>query len=96
MTRDPLVQAQEDFSDLAYSLRRPRALFSWVMSVLTGAMTFAALVPLFSVLYLLITRGGKTLGLATFGYVVLAASLGAFVGRTAIIGYLVTTEDNRR
>src|SRR5262245_20716210 len=66
MTRGPLIQAQEDFSDLAYSLRRPRALFSWVMSVLTGAMTFAALVPLFSVLYLLITRGGKTLGLATF------------------------------
>ena len=66
MTRGPLIPAQEDFSDLAYSLRRPRALFSWVMSVLTGAMTFAALVPLFSVLYLLITRGGKTLGLATF------------------------------
>jgi len=37
-----------------------------------------------------------TLGLATFGYVVLAASLGAFIGRTAIIGYLVTTEDDRR
>jgi hypothetical protein len=37
-----------------------------------------------------------TLGLATFGYVVLAASLGAFICRTAIIGYLVTTEDNRR
>jgi phosphate transport system permease protein len=66
MTRGPLIPAQEDFSDLAYSLRRPRALFSWAMSVLTGAMTFAALVPLFSVLYLLITRGGKTLGLATF------------------------------
>jgi len=37
-----------------------------------------------------------TLGLATSGYVVLAASLGAFIGRTAIIGYLVTTEDDRR
>jgi phosphate transport system permease protein len=36
------------------------------MSVLTGGMTFAALVPLFSVLYLLVTRGGKQLGLATF------------------------------
>jgi len=64
MTRGPLIPAQEDFSDLAYSLRRPRALFSWAMSVMTGVMTFAALVPLFSVLYLLITRGGKTLGLA--------------------------------
>jgi phosphate transport system permease protein len=66
MTRRPLIPVQEDFSDLPRSLRRPRALFSWVMSVMTGAMTFAALVPLFSVLYLLITRGGKTLGLATF------------------------------
>src|SRR5262249_14253961 len=57
---------QEDFSDLERSLRRPRSLFSWAMSVITGAMTFAALVPLFSVLYLLVTRGGKQLGLATF------------------------------
>jgi phosphate transport system permease protein len=66
MTRGPLIPPQEDFSDLPRSLRRPRALFSWAMSVMTGVMTFAALVPLFSVLYLLITRGGKTLGLATF------------------------------
>jgi phosphate transport system permease protein len=66
MTRRSPIPVQEDFSDLPRSLRRPRALFSWVMSVMTGAMTFAALVPLLSVLYLLITRGGKTLGLATF------------------------------
>jgi len=66
MTRGPLIPPQEDFSDLPRSLRRPRALFSWTMSVITGVMTFAALVPLFSVLYLLVTRGGKTLGLATF------------------------------
>ena len=66
MTDGSPIKAQEDFSDLAYSLRRPRALFSWAMSAVTGAMTFAALVPLFSVLYLLVTRGGKTLGLATF------------------------------
>jgi hypothetical protein len=37
-----------------------------------------------------------TLGLATLGYVVLAAYLGAFICRTATIGYLATTEDDRR
>ena len=66
MTNGTLTPASEDFSDMERSLRRPRSLFSWAMSVLTGMMTFAALVPLFSVLYLLITRGGKQLGLAAF------------------------------
>jgi phosphate transport system permease protein len=66
MTDGAATSAPEDFSDLERSLRRPRSLFSWGMSVLTGGMTFAALVPLFSVLYLLVTRGGKQLGLATF------------------------------
>ena len=83
------MQAQEDFSDLAYSLRRPRALFSWVMSVLTGAMTFAALVPLFSVLYLLITRGGKTLGLATFRELPPAALVPGGGFGNAIVGTVV-------
>jgi len=54
----------DDLSDLERSLRRPRSLFSWAMSVLTGAMTIAALVPLFSVLYLLVTRGGKLITLS--------------------------------
>jgi phosphate transport system permease protein len=66
MNDGPVTPAPEDFSDMQRSLRRPRSLFSWAMSVLTGTMTFAALIPLFSVLYLLITRGGKQLGMATF------------------------------
>ena len=89
MTNDPLIKAQEDFSDLAYSLRRPRALFSWMMSVITGAMTFAALVPLFSVLYLLITRGGKTLGLATFRELPPAALVPGGGFGNAIVGTVV-------
>ena len=89
MTRGPLIPAQEDFSDLAYSLRRPRALFSWMMSVITGAMTFAALVPLFSVLYLLITRGGKTLGLATFRELPPAALVPGGGFGNAIVGTVV-------
>jgi phosphate transport system permease protein len=61
---DGAIRPSEDLSDLERSLRRPRSLFSWAMSVLTGAMTIAALVPLFSVLYLLVTRGGKLISLS--------------------------------
>lgn len=43
--------------DLEWSLRQPRSLFSFGMSVMTGAATIAALLPLLSVLYLLIKRG---------------------------------------
>jgi len=38
-------------------------LFSYLMSVLTGAATLAALLPLFSVLYLLVVRGSAALSL---------------------------------
>jgi phosphate transport system permease protein len=89
MTRGPLIPPQEDFSDLPRSLRRPRALFSWAMSVMTGVMTFAALVPLFSVLYLLITRGGKTLGLATFSELPPAALAPGGGFGNAIVGTVV-------
>jgi phosphate transport system permease protein len=50
---NPTAGDAVDLHDLEWSLRRPRSLFSYVMSVLTGAATLAALVPLFSVLYLL-------------------------------------------
>src|SRR5262249_46476459 len=80
---------QEDFSDLERSLRRPRSLFSWAMSVITGAMTFAALVPLFSVLYLLVTRGGKQLGLATFRELPPAALAPGGGFGNAIVGTIV-------
>ena len=89
MNEGALTQAQEDFSDLERSLRRPRSLFSWLMSVLTGAMTFAALVPLFSVLYLLITRGGKQLGLATFRELPPAALMPGGGFGNAIVGTIV-------
>src|SRR5262249_1091711 len=55
-----------DLASLEWSLRQPRSAFSYAMSVLTGIMTVAALVPLFSVLYLLIVRGGRNLGIALF------------------------------
>ena len=51
---------------LERSLRHPRTLFSVAMSALTALMTLAALVPLFSVLYLLLVRGGRLFSLALF------------------------------
>ena len=52
--------------DLEWSLRRPRSLFNFAMSVLTGAATIAALLPLFSVLYLLVKKGIAGLTLTAF------------------------------
>jgi phosphate transport system permease protein len=56
-----------NLEDLERSLRRPRTLFSYVMSMLTGAATIAALLPLLSVLYMLVVRGsaGLTMGSLT-------------------------------
>src|SRR5262249_37164286 len=89
MNEGALTQAQEDFSDLERSLRRPRSLFSWLMRVLPGAMTFAALIPLFPVLSLLITRGGKQLGLATFRELPPAALMPGGGFGNAIVGTIV-------
>jgi phosphate transport system permease protein len=55
-----------DLKDLEWSLRQPRSLFSYAMSMLTGAMTIAALLPLFSVLYLLVKKGIAGLTLTAF------------------------------
>lgn len=55
-----------DLPRLERSLRHPRTMFSAVLSVLTGIATVIACVPLFSVLFMLIYRGGRTLSLACF------------------------------
>lgn len=52
-----------DLGELEKSLRRPRSLFNACASVLVTAMTLAALVPLFSVVWMLLSHGGKRLGL---------------------------------
>jgi phosphate transport system permease protein len=53
----PIMDRPIDLESLERSLRKPRALFSYAMSLLTGTATVAAMVPLISVLYLLIKRG---------------------------------------
>jgi phosphate transport system permease protein len=49
---------------LEKSLRRPRSAFSFFMSAVVGLMTITALVPLFSVVFMLLIRGGKKLSLS--------------------------------
>jgi phosphate transport system permease protein len=51
---------------LRKTLRSGRSLFSWCMSVLTGVATFIALVPLFSVLFMLVYQGGSQLSWTMF------------------------------
>jgi len=55
-----------DFSELDRSLRRPRTLFSIAMSGVATLMTMLALIPLFSVVLMLLWRGGQKLSLAVF------------------------------
>jgi phosphate transport system permease protein len=53
------AEAAEKLSiaDLQRSLRRPRTLFNFVLSTLTTLLTLAALLPLFSVVYMLVVKG---------------------------------------
>lgn len=55
-----------DFGQLEHSLRRPRTLMDFLLNGLVTAMTLSALVPLFSVVWMLAWRGGRRLGVAVF------------------------------
>ena len=55
-----------DFSQLERSLRRPRTLTDFLLSVTVTGMTLLSLVPLFSVVLMLLWRGGRKLSLAVF------------------------------
>lgn len=55
-----------DFSHLERSLRRPRTFIDFALNFATTAITLIALVPLFSVVLMLMWRGGKRLGVAVF------------------------------
>ena len=64
---NPVVENDEiDFSQLEKSLRRPRTLFSAVLSGVTFTMTLIACVPLFSVLAMLMYHGFSRLSAACF------------------------------
>ena len=55
-----------DFSHLERSLRRPRTFMDFALSTLVSGMTLLALIPLFSVLCMLLWRGGRKLSIAAF------------------------------
>jgi phosphate transport system permease protein len=78
-----------DLESLERSLRRPRTLFSGLMSLLTGAATVLALFPLLSVLYLLLIRGAASLSLSTLTKLPPAAMAAGGGFGNAIAGTLV-------
>jgi phosphate transport system permease protein len=61
---DPFVDV--DFSQLERSLRRPRTLVDFLLTLLVTGMTMFSLIPLFSVVVMLLWRGGRKLSLAIF------------------------------
>ena len=63
-TIDPL--AGVDFSHLERSLRRPRTLVDFLLTALVSTMTLLSLIPLFSVVLMLLWRGGQKLRLTVF------------------------------
>jgi phosphate transport system permease protein len=74
--------------DLERSLRHFRTLNSAVMSVIIGAMSLLAMVPLASVLWMLLRRGSERLGAALFTELPPAAGMaGGGVGN-ALLGTL--------
>jgi phosphate transport system permease protein len=55
-----------DFSQLERSLRRPRTLFDFLLTATVSAMTILCLIPLFSVVLMLLWRGGRKLSASVF------------------------------
>jgi phosphate transport system permease protein len=55
-----------DFSHLEHSLRRPRTLVDFLLTTIVSAMTLLSLIPLFSVVLMLLWRGGQRLRLSVF------------------------------
>jgi phosphate transport system permease protein len=78
-----------DLRALEHSLRRPRTAFNALLSWAIGGVTLLALVPLFSVLWMLFSRGIQRLSLAVFTETPPAPlELGGGFGN-AIVGTLV-------
>jgi phosphate transport system permease protein len=89
-SKEPLTQTTEiDLPQLERRLRSPRTLFSACMSGLVAVMTGIAILPLFSVLFMLFFRGGQRLGIALFTELPPAAGMvGGGIGN-ALLGTLL-------
>lgn len=78
-----------DLRRLERSLRRPRTLVSYVLSIICGGMTLLAALPLLSVLVMLIWKGGSQFSLELFSQLPPAAGMvGGGIGN-AIVGTLL-------
>jgi phosphate transport system permease protein len=83
------VPQEIDLPRLEKTLRSPRTLFNNFMSTLTALMTLLAMVPLFSVLFMLVVRGGEELSVALFTELPPAAGMvGGGIGN-ALLGTLL-------
>jgi phosphate transport system permease protein len=58
--------SEVDFASLEKSLLRPRTLMNGILSALVAVMTILALIPLFSVVWMLVWRGGHKLSIWCF------------------------------
>jgi phosphate transport system permease protein len=84
-----VASSEIDLPQLEKTLRAPRTFISAFLSVLTGAMTLMAMVPLFSVLIMLIVSGGRRLSLSLFTELPPAAGMvGGGIGN-AVLGTLL-------
>jgi phosphate transport system permease protein len=85
---DELIK-EHPLPDLAMRLRKPRTLFSAVLSVVAGVMSVMAMIPLVSVLVMLIWRGGQRISLHLFTELPPAAGMaGGGIGN-ALVGTIV-------
>lgn len=76
-------------AELQKSLRRPRSMFSFGMNVVVTGLTFIALVPLFSVVYMLVAKGLHAFSMSVFTSLPPSAGeIGGGFGN-AIIGTLI-------
>jgi phosphate transport system permease protein len=83
------TRSRRELDQLDWSLRRPRTLKNWCMSVLCAVLSLLAAVPLVSVLIMLIVRGGRRLSFALFTQLPPAAGMaGGGIGN-AIVGTLL-------
>ena len=89
-TLPPIPDLPVNVPALEKSLRHPRTLFSSAMSVLACILTLLAVVPLASVLYMLIVRGGHRLSLTLFTELPPAAGMaGGGIGNALVGTFIV-------
>jgi phosphate transport system permease protein len=83
------TEQEIDLPKLERTLRSPRNLFSYIMSILTGALAIIAMIPLCSVLLMLLWRGGSKLSIELFTELPPAAGMeGGGIGN-ALLGTLI-------